>query len=142
MRPNLPGDEDRWFWPRVDKSGECWLWTGAIGSDGYGMVKMQGKQCHAHRIALGSPPGWVLHHCDVQLCCRPSHLYVGDAKDNARDRKERNRNVPSSGEMNGQAKLTERDVQVIRAGGDPKELCKRYGVTISHVYRIRRGERW
>ena len=74
--------EDR-FWSKVDKSGECWLWTGAShGKDGYGAFKSPpGMSRLAHRVAWqlthGSPPpeGLVLDHlCRVRRCVNPAHL--------------------------------------------------------------------
>lgn len=63
---------------------DCWLWTGAIGSDGYGrfalrrggwrQVVMVRPSRYALALALaGQPlPGEVraLHECDVTLCVR------------------------------------------------------------------------
>jgi hypothetical protein len=31
------------FWDRVDKSGDCWLWTGPRRPDGYGLVSVAGR---------------------------------------------------------------------------------------------------
>jgi hypothetical protein len=83
---------DHWFWPQVQKTDGCWLWTGAQqGVWRYGSVKMAGHHHQAHRVswalANGPIPGglFVLHHCDVTTCVRPSHLYLGTAKDNQRD---------------------------------------------------------
>jgi hypothetical protein len=28
------------FWKRVDKTDSCWLWTGALHSAGYGVVRI------------------------------------------------------------------------------------------------------
>ena len=49
------------FWPKVDKSGECWLWTGCQ-VHGYGSFFADGKYRYAHRWAyehfIGPvPPG-------------------------------------------------------------------------------------
>lgn len=30
--------DDERFWRKVDKSGECWIWTGANNGVGYGKV--------------------------------------------------------------------------------------------------------
>lgn len=34
--------------------------------------------------------GHVLHHCDHKWCINPEHLYLGTAKQNAKDKSERN----------------------------------------------------
>ncbi len=82
------------FWAKVDKSGDCWLWTGAKTGRGYGAINVlaSGKFGHAHRVSwemangIAPPAGMsVCHHCDVPACVRPSHLFLGTAKDNAQD---------------------------------------------------------
>jgi predicted RNA-binding Zn-ribbon protein involved in translation (DUF1610 family) len=72
------------FWAKVDKSGECWLWTAGGHSEGYGTtaIKTDGewRGVYAHRIAyelaVGPiPPGKEIHHvCGVRRCVNPAHL--------------------------------------------------------------------
>jgi hypothetical protein len=89
----VPSLEDR-FWAKVDKSGECWVWTGSRNWAGYGYlgaVRGHGRQLAAHRVswelANGSIPEGlhVLHHCDNPPCVRPEHLFVGTRSDNLSD---------------------------------------------------------
>ncbi|KKK98687.1 hypothetical protein LCGC14_2640280 [marine sediment metagenome] len=79
------------FWERTNRGPDCWLWTG-LKANGYGQMRTpEGKQEGAHRIAYrwanGDIPNgkMVLHRCGVKLCVKPEHLYIGGAKDNARD---------------------------------------------------------
>jgi hypothetical protein len=65
------------FWSRVDKSGNCWLWTGGRTSEGYGRFWLNGKSVLAHRVAYalahGKLPsdGYQLDHtCRVRICVR------------------------------------------------------------------------
>lgn len=71
--------EDR-FWPRVQKTDTCWIWTGSSAT-GYGVFKGNNKrQGPAHRFAyellVGPiPEGLQLDHlCRVTLCVNPQHL--------------------------------------------------------------------
>ena len=103
-----PGESDiERFWSKVDKSqgqgpgGDCWVWTAHLNKLGYGQFWMgcrdSGNQYMAHRVAyvisIGDIPKWifVLHTCDNPSCVNPTHLWLGTALDNARDRDEKGR---------------------------------------------------
>jgi hypothetical protein len=79
------------FWEKVDKSGDCWLWTGHRGCKGYGAAWAEGRHQAAHRVswelAFGAIPDGlhVLHHCDNPPCVNPDHLWLGTNSDNQRD---------------------------------------------------------
>lgn len=79
------------FWRHVDKSGECWIWTGAVDKAGYGRFGMNHTSHTANRIAwmlTHGDPGklFVCHKCDNTLCVRPSHMFLGTPKDNQHDK--------------------------------------------------------
>jgi hypothetical protein len=75
------------LWSKVDKSGECWLWTGSLAA-GYGQIQYKGKMTRVHRVSwqleYGEiPKGKVVcHSCDNPLCVRPAHLWLGTQLDN------------------------------------------------------------
>lgn len=87
------------FWARVEKSDGCWLWTGRPATaTGYGNFYVKGRgQVGVHRLAYEMARGpipsgmFVCHHCDVRLCVRPDHLFLGDAAANNSDMKAKGR---------------------------------------------------
>lgn len=91
IRQMLPVLEER-FWPKVDKTGECWIWTRAQSYDGYGRlhVRINGKHkwLLAHRLAyelvVGPvPAGLVIDHlCRVRACVNPAHMRAVTSREN------------------------------------------------------------
>jgi hypothetical protein len=71
------------FWARVEKLDDgCWRWTGAINSDGYGIIEIDRKRTLVHRLSWTLhrgpiPPRLkVCHHCPLHACLNPDHLYL------------------------------------------------------------------
>jgi hypothetical protein len=98
--------QDR-FWSQVDKSGDCWVWTGLKNNGGYGRIRVNGKQTTSHRYSYelhyGSIPDGLLvcHDCpdgDNPACVNPAHLFLGTNLDNIRDRTQKGRTA--SGDAN------------------------------------------
>ncbi|MCW2133361.1 hypothetical protein [Arthrobacter sp. VKM Ac-2550] len=104
-------DEAR-FWPKIIKGrreNDCWLWTGAVGDDGYGRYWIKTAsaqqalrpQRFAYLLLTGEHlPADIklLHTCDIPLCVRAtggkdSHLYPGTQADNLRDRSQKRRHA-------------------------------------------------
>lgn len=98
MRPSRPVEER--FWEKVDKSGDCWVWTASRNASGYGQFQMGGPNV-AHRVAwiLANgpiPKGlFVLHSCDNRACVRIDHLRLGTPKENGHDQVLRDRKPKS-----------------------------------------------
>jgi hypothetical protein len=92
-----PTVEER-FWAKVDKSGDCWMWTASKVKDGYGGFKIGGKFKSAHRVAyelmIGPiPEGYqVDHRCHQPACVRPEHLRAVTPKQNCENTKGSYRN--------------------------------------------------
>lgn len=131
------------FWSRVDKSGECWTWSGNTNGRGRGKVWFEGRNQYAYRVAWqlerGEPiPDHLMacHRCDNGGCVNPGHLFLGTQADNMRDAssKERLRFNPYRGEKHFAATVTDEQVAAAvaeyKAGGIlQRELGEKYGVS-------------
>lgn len=69
------------FWPKVDRSGDCWEWLAGRNPGGYGLFgSPAGYSGLAHRfsyqILVGEiPEGMTLDHlCRNRSCVNPDHL--------------------------------------------------------------------
>ncbi len=75
----MPSMEER-FWAKVNKTENCWLWTGSMDKYGYGRFKVRGKLVLAHRfayeLARGLIPGELEtdHLCRNRRCIKVDHL--------------------------------------------------------------------
>lgn len=86
------------FWPKVDKSNECWTWTASKDRYGYGRFKVRGKSRLAHRVSFLMqknylPEGMLLDHiCHNRSCVNPDHLRLVTNKQNMENRAGLDRN--------------------------------------------------
>jgi HNH endonuclease len=84
------------FWAKVDKSGDCWLWTASVAHNGYGKFgvgyKVRSAHSFAYELTVGPvPPGMEIDHsCRVPSCVNPAHLRVVTRKQNLE-------NMPATG---------------------------------------------
>lgn len=154
--------EDR-FWWRVDKSDDCWIWTGYTHPQrGYGQIGIGRRDeglIETHRLSYELANGpipegmMVLHSCDVRACVNPDHLRVGTHRENMDDMVSRGRNHIPSGVSNGNAKLTTDQVEGIREQysrnyekikrgwrSNARELARQHGITEQYVSQIARGK--
>jgi hypothetical protein len=82
-------DYERKFWSKVDRSGDCWEWTGAKNTHGYGLMRERNRSRMAHRVAYEFdngpvPDGRQLDHiCLNRRCIKPTHLRVATSKQQA-----------------------------------------------------------
>lgn len=159
LKDNTTSAKDR-FWARVNKNGPvcsvhgpCWIWTGTTsGTARYGILQVSGKKTKAHifsyELCFGKTNGlFVCHKCDNPLCVRPDHLFLGTHAENMADMVSKGR--ANRGEKRPAAKLTEADVQFIRASyqaGSPIvgaiALSERFGVNYYTVMAIITGKAW
>jgi hypothetical protein len=148
------GSAESRFWPKVEKTDGCWLWSGFLNNKGYGSISLGGqggKIVFAHRFSYelhkgAIPDGLiVMHSCDNPRCVNPDHLSVGTHKDNTRDMLEKGRARGGSmrGEANPRALLNEDQVRYIRESkASHAALARELGVSAVLIGKIRRHELW
>jgi HNH endonuclease len=140
----------------------CIEWTRSCNPSGYGHLRAGGKLYQAHRLTwqrvIGDIPDGmcVLHTCDNPKCVNPEHLWLGTRADNNADciSKGRGNRIGSTpgprpairGEKNPTARLTERDVRVIRrlvySGITGTRVASLFGTGKSQISAIVRRKAW
>ena len=140
------------FEQKVEKIPEagCWIWNGSmVKSTGYGLAPRGDKRTCAHRLSyelfVGPIPknSLVLHHCDVRCCVNPSHLFLGDYRDNHLDMQKKGRTNYTRGETNPASKLTQEKVIAIRKDQRRhREIAKEFGISGSVVSEVKAGKAW
>jgi len=138
------------FWEKVDKSGDCWIWTGALLKTGYGSIRINRKAERAHRVAYELafgpiPEGLLLRHsCDNPKCVNPAHLIPGTHAQNTQDALDRGRAVV--GDAHVRAKIPNHAIATIRAalaaGVPGKYLAKQFAVNPTVISRIKLHKKW
>lgn len=134
----------------VPESG-CWLWDGAVSTNGYGRFKVGKDRAvkYAHRMfyeaAHGAIPDGmsVCHKCDTPLCVNPAHLFLGTQPDNLADMRRKGRQV--SGDRHPGAKVCADIAEKIRAmAGEMSQsaIGRLFGVSQTTVCQILSGQRW
>lgn len=146
------------FWLHVNKNGFCWVWIGRTMKDGYGVFRVGSRTDGTRKNALVHRLSWelhngtipagllVLHKCDNPPCVRPDHLFLGTHQDNATDKMKKGRFVPNFGKSNGNARLSEEDVLLIRKYRAKKMKRKfvafLFGISEHQVYLITAKRSW
>lgn len=137
----------------IDPISDCWNWKLALNPDGYGRCYYDGVSVRAHRLSYqlhyGDFPRHmvVCHKCDNPRCVNPHHLFIGTPKDNMADKRQKGRAKGiNKGELNGSAKLSKNEISEILTlldqGLKQHEVARLFGVTQSHVSRVKSGQRW
>lgn len=77
------------FWKRVEKTDDCWWFTGYRDSRGYGYLYLTGASSNsAHRISYEEAKGPIPHGLHIDHLCRhpscvnPAHLEAVSLKEN------------------------------------------------------------
>ena len=129
-----------------DKSGECWEWMGCKDKDGYGFIRVDGKNIKSHRLAYSlycsaeiDSALHVCHKCDNPSCVNPDHLWLGTNRDNQIDSVVKNRH--------GGQKMTADDVRFAREkyfSGQmtQAELCRKFNISSGMMSNTINKRKW
>jgi transposase-like protein len=146
------------FWRHASSSDDpsaCWLWTGLVDQDGYGLLTRgsrhdtTGRRAHrySYMLLVGAIPAGMMirHRCDQPACVNPHHLEPGTNIENMRDAVDRGR--VSAGERHHSSRLTATIVASIReryATTDVTvaELARDHGVYGSAIKQLLTGAAW
>lgn len=83
LERSKPGRKPRPYaerlWEKVDKSGECWIWTAYCDPQGYGRLtdaENVGRLVHrmVYEMTFGPTDSELDHRCRNRRCVNPSHL--------------------------------------------------------------------
>lgn len=135
---SVPG----WLRATEDESG-CWLWLGAVKSNGYGNVVVNRRTVMAHRYSWERHHGpipdglYVLHRCDVRRCVRPDHLFLGTAAENTADMMRKGRQRSPIRRLDDAVRAAIRAAAL--SGTRQHVLAEQHGIAQSTVSNIVRG---
>ena len=129
------------FWDKVDKSGDCWIWTGGKTPYGYGNTVKNGVR-QAHRISYtltyGEIPDglFICHKCDNPPCVNPDHLFLGTHADNMADSARKGR----------AHKLHKNDVErildILRCGVKQQPIADYFMVDRRTISKVKNNKYW
>ncbi len=151
-RPARPGSLLRWVEGHVSFRGDrCLIWPFASNIDGYGSIKIAGKQHRVPRLMCrlnhGAPPTQAhetAHSCGVPACCNPQHLRWATHIENEQDKLIHG--TRARGSRQGLSKLTSADVLEIRrraaSGEMQKNIAKDFGIAQPTVSTIHTRQKW
>lgn len=141
------------FWSKVKKTDDCWEWGAARNRKGYGDFYLKGSMRKAHRVSWVMEHGeiegglMVCHHCDNPSCVRPDHLFLGTARDNEEDSRQKGRTVKLRGELHGNSKMTPLSVRIARRlyfnhGFSFQKVSDIWGLNVTTMWDIVMSNTW
>jgi hypothetical protein len=131
------------FWQRINRTDSCWLWTGPLSRDGYGVTHAR-KAGRAHRLSWmlhrgPIPPGLQLDHlCRVRHCVNPDHLELVTSRENTlRGDSPAARRARQTHCQRGHL-FDDANTLVTVVAGRVRRRCKACRARYNHAYHLRR----
>lgn len=150
--PELTRYDKLRFFSHVDTSGPCWLWTGPRNSHGYGILRIESRQCRVHRIAYtiyhGAVPDdlLIMHKCNIKLCVTKKCLIAGTNAENMQMAYDDGLMKNIQGEGHYSAKLNNKLVKYIWLlyddGARVVDIAAAIGVSDDAIRDVLNGKRW
>ncbi len=134
------------FYSHIDKTGDCWEWTGTLTTNGYGKFRAMNASRVMWEYEYGNidESMQVCHTCDNRKCCNPKHLFLGTISENMKDKTAKNRQA--KGSKIGISVLDEEQVLNIRkmrlSGKMYKEISEFFGISFYLVRAICKNRTW
>lgn len=132
-----------WVWVDIRSEAECWPWLGQTDSNGYGRIRVGGRNQKTNRIAYqlahGDIPagGHICHTCDNPICVNPDHLWIGTHAENMKDMARKGRR-PRVG-----SKLTEAQaIEIYRDNRPERQIASDFNISHSIVNDIKNRRKW
>lgn len=136
--------------------GECWeVRNTFVSKSGYPMASFDNKPMCLHRaLAMFNiekrklkSDECILHFCNNKLCINPDHLKIGTHKENSENAVSDGLYGKNNKERNGNSKLTEQDVKLIRLYfhlglKTQKELSYEFNTSQPNISNIIYNKRW
>jgi len=130
-----------------EKENECWEWTGAISSNGYGSVTIDYERFAAHRVSFWFDSDYenvsdidtIRHECANKSCVNPNHLLEGTQHANLIDAVKNNNAARQSVTVAEAREIKER-YDSEKEDVSQRDLAAEYGTNQKTVWRIVNGE--
>lgn len=149
---DMTPEERFWFYTDKKDSNSCWNWKAKKDKDGYGRMKINGKDVRTHRFSYNLhygniPPDkpLITHICNNPSCVNPNHLKADTNDGNLKYMASLKRST--IGETNPNAKLTQTQVNEIKKKYvkrkiTHKMLSEEYKVHPMTICRLLIGKNW
>lgn len=130
MTAQVTRDPMERFLEKVDKTGDCWLWTASTTPAGYGEFSYQCRNVYAHRWLFEQtqgpiPAGHDLDHlCRVRSCVNPAHLEPVTRRVNTARGTNKAANAILTNHCWAGHEFTEENTQIGTGGGRRCKTCK------------------